>query len=394
MKKVVVLGGGLAGLSHAAALRGKAHVTLLEKENRLGGVIRTIKKEGFLFEEGPHSIRAAPSMIAGLGLEKEILLAEKKAQKRYVYREGKLRSFPTPFAFPLALWRELFAPKGREEDESIASFVERRFGKSFLDHLVEPFVVGIYAGKCRDLSMRSSFPHFFAKERKSGSLLRSSLFEKRDKSVIFSFRNGMETLVQALAAQIQGEVRLNCKVTRIERGAVYAGKEVFEADEVISTLPAPALAKIVQQEVAERLAALPYQSLAIVGFGFHGPVLKHEGFGYLLPPTEKSAIFGGIFDSAVFPDQAPGKGSTRISFLMRPCKNMERQARQALVDHLAISEEPDVVHIYETEGGIPQFPLFFYRKQEEIVRRLSYITLSGSWISGVAIPRNLLCLKS
>src|SRR5713226_2465335 len=191
MQTVVIVGGGISGLTLAYRLQQEApavQVTLLEKENRLGGTLGTERRDGFVVELGANGfLDSKPSTLAlshDLGLEDQLVPASESAgRNRFVLLDGKLRALPTGlFSFirsDVLSWRakvnvaaEFFRPRRRDRrDESIAAFFRRRFGTEVAARLADPFVTGIYAGDPALLSLKACFPRLAAMERDHGSLL-------------------------------------------------------------------------------------------------------------------------------------------------------------------------------------------------------------------------------
>jgi oxygen-dependent protoporphyrinogen oxidase len=206
MKRIVIIGGGIGGLATAYSLKELAgleglkdvELTLIEKDERLGGNIRTEKTDGFLIEGGPDCFLSekpwAMALCKRLGLE-DRLLATNEGQKTFVLSKGRLHELPEGVilmvptkVLPLITSRlitlrgkirmalELFVPKRREEgDESLGDFVRRRLGTEVLEKIAEPLVAGVHAGDPETMSVRSSFPRFVQLEEDYGSLIRGML---------------------------------------------------------------------------------------------------------------------------------------------------------------------------------------------------------------------------
>ena len=230
---VAVIGAGISGLSTAHYLARLGHdVQIIEKSDRTGGTIETEKVDGFLIDYGPISaLDTSPllgEMFDHLGIASSLEYASAKAKSRYIVRDGRLHALPTnPGAFirtglfsgsaKLGLLREPFVrPGDPNDDESLAEFVKRRLGREFLDYAINPFVSGVYAGVPERLSARASFPKLYELEQRYGSLIKGAIKGRRqrrqrgDKSKVaarmFSFRDGMQTVVDALSAELSGRI--------------------------------------------------------------------------------------------------------------------------------------------------------------------------------------------
>lgn len=342
--KVLILGGGITGLSAAWFLLRrypKVKITLLEREDRLGGWIRTSHEGGFLFEKGPRTFQLGRSphllqLIRDLNLQ--ILPAG--PQKRYIYHRGKLRSLRSfiPRLIPYLI-RELFVARSIASDESIYDFAARRFSPQIAEMLFDPLTLGIYAGDIRKLSVRSCFPALYKWEREKGSVVRGLFSAPKKAKGLFTIREGMETLIHTLQKQLPIDIVFHCPVESIGEHEVQAGGKTWHADKIISALP----------------PALPAKSIWVVNLAFEGDILPQKGYGYLVPSREKQTLLGAIFDSCLFPQQS-ARGETRITAMVRAEEQEPMQAAlNALCDHLDIKAQPIYSSIFYAKNAIPQF---------------------------------------
>src|SRR3972149_4634915 len=280
-KKIVVIGAGISGLTTSYLLnKGGYDVTVLEKKDAVGGSIDTVVEAGYLFDRGPNSGLETHPLIAQivneLGLQDEMIYANKEANKRYILRDGKLHALPmnpqglikTKLFSTKAKFRLLAEPFiGRSNDgyyQSIAQFVERRLGEEFLDYAINPFVAGVYAGSPEDLSVKSAFPKLYDLEEKYGGLIVGtvkSIRERKKRAEIskqsakmFSFKSGMRIFPKTISASLGEKVLLETEVTSITkldtgyRIKYSQEKEInsIDCDIVISTIPAYAAANLVK----------------------------------------------------------------------------------------------------------------------------------------------------
>src|SRR5262252_6026215 len=241
---VVVIGAGIAGLTTAHELvRNGVSVRVLEGSGRAGGVILSEQLDGFTIDAGPDSLLVQkPEAIAlcrelGLG---DRLVATKLPRIAYIQRNGRLHALPAasvlgiptrvgPFVSTklfswsgkLRMGAELFVPARRDEaDESIGSFMRRRFGQEATDYLAEPLLAGIHAGDVNRLSLRSMFPRFAETEQTHGSLLRAFRRQPRPPAAadgaFRSLPGGLSELIRAiLKALPSGSVRTSTPVASI-----------------------------------------------------------------------------------------------------------------------------------------------------------------------------------
>ncbi|HEY3028439.1 MAG TPA: protoporphyrinogen oxidase, partial [Pyrinomonadaceae bacterium] len=315
MRRVVIIGGGISGLAAAHRLiessgqsEGPLEVLLLEANPRLGGVISTEHRDGFLIEGGPDSfISEKPEAIElakRIGLSSNLIETNKEHRRSFIVRGGKLCPVPEGFHLlaPARIWPfltsnilslsgkarlalDLFLPRvsfaNGEADESLASFVRRRLGREALERVAQPMVGGIYTADPEQLSLRATMPRFLEMEREHGSLIRamwkagSSATVREDSvtsgtsgarySLFLSFDGGMQMLTDRLGERIAhgstnlslSDIRLNTKVEELTldvfsnegrdaRWKVRTNNETITADEVCLALPAYASARLLR----------------------------------------------------------------------------------------------------------------------------------------------------
>jgi protoporphyrinogen/coproporphyrinogen III oxidase len=242
MKSIAIIGAGITGLTAAFYLkRAGVPVTVYEASGRAGGVIQSIRKDGFLAEFGPNTIlETSPKItqfIRDAGLESRRLNTDPRAEARYVVRYQRPIAMPSspPGIFvsellsakaKLALLREPFIPRRRDgKEESIAEFVLRRLNQEFLDQMIDALVGGVYTGDPHKLSLPHAFPRIKALEDKYGSLIKGQIFGERerkrskeiarDRAPKFSFDEGLQVLPDALAARLGDSLKLNTAVKRL-----------------------------------------------------------------------------------------------------------------------------------------------------------------------------------
>ena len=278
-KKIAVIGAGISGLTAAYLLSKKGFdITVLEKNNSVGGSFESVLENGFLFDRGPNStLETTPDigqLIKELELGPELLYASKQANKRYILRDNKLHSLPMS---PQGLIKtKLFSGKaklrlmaepfiGRSNDgyyQSLAEFVKRRLGQEFLDYAINPFVAGVYAGRPEDLSVKSAFPKLYALEEKYGGLIVGTIRSIRERkkraevakqsAKMLSFKNGMIALPKAIEKYFEDRIFLSSEVTSIDQNqngytVSYQQNDTINklyCDAVLSTNPSYSAAKL------------------------------------------------------------------------------------------------------------------------------------------------------
>ena len=386
---LLVVGAGISGLVCAYALR-KAGIDalLVEASPRPGGVIRSESREGFLLELGPQSFSGTSrlrELCNELGIEKELVQAPPRAP-RFILVVGRLRRLPLspPAFFSSSLfsvrtkWSILRDALGRskppQSDESVAAFVRRKFSAELLDKLVGPFVSGIYAGDPEKLSIRAAFPQVYEAERTGGSVVRGVIRTSKNESAprerptLQSFRNGNETLVSALASRLAPALRCGASVTQVQRRAtgyaerfeiklrVGATEEEIATDHLVFATPTQVTSSLLREvnpEFESVLNGIDYAPVAVVSLGYRKSDIGKslEGFGFLVPRSERLRILGTVWNSSLFPSRAPEGFALLTSFV------------GGATDPQAISLAPDaVVSIVHREIspllGIKQLPTF------------------------------------
>ena len=371
-----MVGGGIAGLSAAYTLARAGQdgapidVRLFEGRDRLGGVIRTERVEGFVIEGGPDSFLAekpeAAALARELGLGDQLLGSNDRERRTYILHRGRLVPLPDGLMLlvPTRLWpmvttplisltnklamaAEWFSspPASQAADESVASFVQRHFGEAMVDNIVDPLLAGVYGGDCRQLSIRSVLPRFWEMERRYGSLTRATLRARRERiraaeeacnsaesaryqplSLFMTLRDGLDKLVSALSQRLENsQVQLGTRVTslkpppspgnaytiRLENGSTYV------AQALVLALPAHEGAKLISPfspSLAMRLGEIPYSSSMTVSLAYESGAreMLPPGFGFLAPRKEKRRLMACTFVHAKFNHRAPaGKALVR-----------------------------------------------------------------------------------
>ncbi len=412
MKKVVIVGGGISGLTVAFALCNAAQtdVTVLESESRPGGKVWTDRTDGFLCEKGTNGFLDNKPRTLELCKETglEPVRSNSNSKRRFIYSNSKLNPLPeSPFSFlksELLSWRgklrmlyEIIAPKG-PDDETVADFITRRLGKESLEKLIDPMCLGVYAGDPYKMSIKSSFPRIKELEQEYGSLIRALIKLQRAKSKeqrakgrgtrderrvnaapggnLTSFYNGTDSITNALADRLGDRLRLGVIVEDIARGGnngnsyqLHTSDGVVDADIVVLASPAYASAGILQgldAGLSKTISQIQYSSVSVVCFGYKREKVGHplKGFGFLVPHIEGRKILGSLWDSSIFPNRAP-EGSV----LLRTMVGGTRSPELAMLDDdkiissvfdelkplVLLNGEPDMAKVYRWEKAIPQY---------------------------------------
>jgi oxygen-dependent protoporphyrinogen oxidase len=435
MASVAVIGAGVTGLAAAHRLKHRGYrVVVYEAGDRVGGVVLSERRNGYLAELGPQSLSAPSPGVAALllelGLDQRRVTPAPAARTRYIVRRGRLIRLPmTPpelltsrllsNAAKLAIFGEpLIEASDSTLDESVAAFVRRRFNQEIVDYLANPFVAGTFAGDPEQLSLRHALPQLLALERSQGSVIKG--LNQRLKSRagsdalggMVSFADGLLELPQALARGLSSEVRLRAPVTQLRQseagwtvGAAFQTPELFDA--VIFAAPAHALDDIdLDLPGGERLSTLSsiiYPPVAVLALGFRREQVSHplDGFGFLVPELERRRILGGIFSSAVFPDRAPADhvlitvfvGGTRDPDLVEADpQTITARVLDDLRLLLGAQGEPSFRALRIWPKAIPQYTLGYGRFKDiaaEIERNNPGLVLAGTYRDGIALGEAL-----
>jgi oxygen-dependent protoporphyrinogen oxidase len=439
---VAIVGGGIGGLATAYALhkRGVAF-TLLEASAAFGGVIRSETEAGFSWEAGPDAILAQkPEGIAlcrELGLGDRLVPTNPVVKAVYVLRRGRLHPLPEGmmlavptrilpfvssglFSWPgkIRMGMDLVIPARRENgDESIASFLRRRFGQESVDLLGEPLLAGIHSGDPERLSMRATFARFVEMERRSGSLIRALMFAPRaphgsHTSAFYSLDGGLATLVDALVAQVPAEsLRRNTVVSslrrdptsfRVEAGGNGGRVGVTEAKVVILAVPPPRAAPLLSQldgALAGGLGSVACASTATVVLGYRRSDVAHplDGYGLLVPRTEGLRTSALSFVSTKFPGRAPGDHVLLRAFMggVRDPRVLDLDdrelidlVRREMATVLGLRGEPVVSRVHRWPESTPQMEVGHLEKVAAFESRLPavrglFVTGAGLRVTGI-----------
>jgi oxygen-dependent protoporphyrinogen oxidase len=402
---VVVVGAGVSGLAVAHFLKREGvEVAIVDKAERAGGVIRSERRDGFLFEHGPNSLlKLTPlldDVVRDVGISGELEFADDSAKNRYIVRNGRLMPLPLgpisairtplfPMRAKLRVLREPFIPPARgDTEESLADFVRRRLGQDMLDYAINPFVAGVYAGTPEELSVRAGFPKLYELEQRYGSLIKGAIRGRKERQEqspaslrpgMFSFKSGMQTLVDAMASSLSDSLHLatTLHAIRQRQGAFEVDLRSKDHDwlascrAVVLALPAytytslPFEFDVPIRQVLEKIAYPPV-SVVFLGFKTTPTQMPLNGFGFLVPAKEQRRILGTIWNSSIFSGRAPDGGVALTTFVggsRWPASAEVADDRLLEIitsDHrelMGVAAKPDVVIMKRWQRAIPQYNL-------------------------------------
>ncbi|MEI8300975.1 MAG: protoporphyrinogen oxidase [Chlamydiota bacterium] len=423
-KEWIILGGGISGLSLLWYLRKYAplsRVSLLEKSDRVGGVIHSTCMDGLVFDEGPKTFRTAQGqdlleLIGDMGLQEKVVFSSKEVAKRYIYYQDRLCKVPTSLLELVTtsfgrkmlpgLYKDLKEVTQGQAEETLGSFMRRRFGSYITDVLMEPFVLGTSGGDIDILSM-DGFAKLKMWEKQHGSVIKG--FLKRDKplgkgSTLFNVENGAFTLVKALYKRCSENILKNQEVQEIrqvkDKVVIVTQDREFVADRVFSALPLEALKKI---KLPVGLIQDPFiqegrsASFVSVMCAYSEQVLPARGFGFLVPSSEKKSILGAVFDSEIFPVR--GVYKTRLTVMMGGVKNpaIIQAEKDELIDKaleglrtcLGIQKNPDKIHLVRYVDAISQITVGHFSRLDAFKEKIKEADLALTLIGNSIIQASV-----
>lgn len=443
---VAIIGGGLTGLTAASRLHeAGVRFTLFERGSFLGGHVRTVEREGFLMEAGADSFLSekphALALIRRLGLESEVIPTSARFRKSFVVSKGRLRAVPDGFYLmapalilpffrsPILSWRgklrmgldAVIPPRLESGDESVGSFVRRRFGQEALDRIGQPMVGGIYSGDPERLSMESVLPKFKRWEAEHGSVIRGMRADGRRKhaecasgaryGLFLSLREGMGQLVRKISQGLPPDaVRFNQEVASLERvreSGLWrirsADGSCVEAGSVVLALPAHRAAVLLaplSADLAARLASVPYESVATVHLAYERRAVRHRlnGFGFVVPRVENRSIIGCSFPSVKFEGRAPeghvllrafAGGAFGKNALDASDEGLVAGVRRDLEELLGIRGKPLFHDLRRFPLSMPQYEIGHAEKIAGIRGEQGHfpgLVLAGNYFGGVGVP--------
>ena len=456
-QKVVLIGAGISGLACAFRLKQlRVPCLILEADSRAGGVIATTRRNGYLFELGPQCPRFPASvwhLVRELGLDREFLAGDPKA-KRYIFRAGRLH--PAPFS-PVGLFATgllgasskfriltevLRTTRPPRHEESLAEFVERKFGIETLESLVDPLVSTVFFGDACKMGMQSAFPALVEWERDHGSLVRGALrarASKRDARragvataaerpatnpafmkvtdalpSLGSFRGGMARLPEKLADQLQQEIRYAVQVESatplpsedansqtLWQIRTSNGEKIL-AEHLVLCVPAYEAAKVLEQSVpavAAPLRSIEYAPIEGVSSAYNRSQVQNplDGFGFMVPRTEGLGTICTFWNSSLFRERAP-QGKVLITSFVRCNANQgphesddEAFSRAIEAENAAIlgtTGQPQERTVWTHPRALPQYNVGHPRIVAAIrdaLRALPNLHLASNYLQGRSI---------
>lgn len=485
MKHFVIVGGGATGLGAAFLLKRAQEAghdftwELLERDNRLGGKVAgeivndPETGEPFIIDGGPDCFTARKpaamrvARLAGIGDQR--LPSNEDFKGTFIWREGKKHPLPAGFSMfvPTQLEpvfetellseegkREIFrdltepkkvVPEGERNDETLESFIVRRFGREVLDYLAEPFIGGVHASAPESMSLAASFPMYLDLEQKYGSVIRGitemmaarakasssagqsgqpvtqptpkaavpgvSSHPAQRQTLFATFNQGLHQLTDAMA-DAAGRDRLLTgvsveEVVNQDEGYLIRtndGREIY-ADGLIVTTESYAAAEIlktVAPEMAEAYAGIPNLTSSTCSFAFkrEDVDLPEKGFGLLVPAVEERALLAATWSSTKWTNRAPEGRVLIRGFCGTPHNQELMEKSDEELTQIVLDELREMMDIHP--GAQPLFSRFYrwhlgmsqytmgHLDRVETIERVAAVTKGlgsgGGCLRGVGVP--------
>ncbi|MGW6190354.1 protoporphyrinogen oxidase [Bacillus cereus] len=439
-KKVVIIGGGITGLTTMYNLQKEIReknlpidALLIEASGKLGGKIQTVQKDGFTIERGPDSFltrkESAAKLVKELGLGDE--LVNNKAGQSFILVNNRLHKMPsgsmmgiptqiTPFLFsglfsPIGKLRagfDLLMPRSKPvSDQSLGQFFRHRLGNEVVENLIEPLLSGIYAGDIDEMSLMSTFPQIYQieQEHRSISLGMRTLAPKKEKAelkkgIFKTVKIGLESIVESLEVKIPNDMVM--KGTRIEKviklGDSYTitlsnGKEM-EADAIVVTAPHKVLPSMFAQYKQFRFFRnIPSTSVANVALAFPKSAIQRdiEGTGFVVSRNSDYTITACTWTHKKWPHTTPEGKTLLRCYVGRPgdeaiVEQTDEEIVQLVLEDLQktmdITEDPEFTIVSRWKEAMPQYTVGHKERMKKLTtfmeNELPGVYLAGSSYAG------------
>jgi len=456
MRRIAILGGGISGLTAAYELE-KARKSgaaidwhLYESTDRLGGIVETIRQDGFVLEQGPDAWVSekpwARELAIELGLESELIFSNDATRKTYILIDGELQPIPdrmrmmVPEDLAALENSSLFSDSARKsyadeltraeelrasaptEDESIAAFVQRHFGEEVLNKIAAPLLSGVFGGDVRKLSVRAVMPAFVAMEREHGSLIAALQAKAKTNSpqpIFTSLCNGLGSLIEALlsnlpadrlhlnrsALSLKRERNLWClrTSTPAEKGRIGKSKKHF--NHILLATPGDATRNLLDPLDTTAAAFIPTDASSAILAAFAFPDATFtlpQGFGFLVPATQnpesKTPLLAATFVTQKFPNRAPKNTQILRTFFGGSSADALANADDETIAQAAFAQlqkilgpllTPTMTTVRRWPRSLPQYEVGHLERIAELDRRIATLgglTLLGNTYRGVGLP--------
>ncbi len=435
MSKIIIIGGGITGLAAAWELQQQGvEYILLEGSNRLGGKIVTERADGFIIEAGADSFLThkpwAWQLCHEIGLAERLIPTNEAQRNVYIYHNERLQLFPrgmrliVPVDPDGLLESALLSEEGKRRmlaevdiparaetsDESLALFVERRFGHEALAVFGESLLAGIHVADPAKLSVAAAFPNYVQLERTFGSVtrgMRETPVPPRDPdappTAFVSLKSGMVELIEGLQTRLTGDVRTGQSVKFIAADGtiVTEAGEKLHGDAVIVTTPANVTSRLINSgfpALADALGIMQRASSGTVSLGYRREDVNHplDGTGFVIPHSEPTRILACTWSSSKFAGRAPEGyvlirvfvgGYGREQDIALSNAELVTLACTDLKKIMNIEAEPVISRVFRWQDANPQYEVGHLERIEQIAALCPpWLALTGSSYNGIGIP--------
>jgi len=444
-KQIVIIGGGISGLALLHYLKQKyihherVDILLLEKNGHLGGTIRSIIKDGCLFETGPNgfldSKKRTLDLIRELDLESSLVKASQESKIRYISVNNTLHQLPSSlktflsfrllnFTEKLRILGEYFIPKKNDPYESVYDFGKRRLGEQFSKIFLDPMICGIYGGDARNTNLKAVFPRIYALEEEYGSILKAMIKIRKAKKnmgngmgtpigTLTSFQNGVAQLIDTVGKKYEESICLNQDIKEIslhedQYTIISTDGQRYTADELYFCTPSycvGSMIKDVNNRLSEGLTKINYAPIVVIGLVYPLQYFKKKpkGYGYLIPSSEEKEILGVLFEGNIFSgrcrkDQVLFRvmigGSRHPDILSKAKEELVQLAVREIETLLEKKEQlnenggPQELFFMPLAKAIPQYDLDYTEAKatiEDELKKIPHLHLVANYLNGVSL---------
>ncbi|WP_404451686.1 protoporphyrinogen oxidase [Virgibacillus necropolis] len=444
-KEIVIVGGGITGLSAAYYLQKEIReqglpfkVKLVEASSQLGGKISTLKKDGFTIERGPDSFLSkktpAVKLAEEVGLDDQ--LVRNGTGQAYILVNNKLHKIPRgshmgiptkarPFLFSnlfsfkgkMRAGFDFVLPKGKKvQDQSLGGFFRHRFGNEVVENVIDPLLSGIYSGDIDNMSLMATYPNFYRIQQEHKSLIKGlqktlpkrSGSKKKKTGVFYAFQDGFESLVKHVEMKLDKDmVDLNVAVDHVEKKdhgyhLLLSNGEVYKADAVIMTTPHFTLPKVFSQfDFFQEFADVPATSVANVAMAFDQSAIKRDidGTGFVVSRNSDYRITACTWTHKKWPHTTPEGSALLRCYVGRPNDQevvdlSDEEIQEIVLNDLNktmnITEAPKFSVITRWKNARPQYTVGHNERVEKVRGKMADVLpgvyLAGSSFEGVGVP--------
>ncbi|GAE25905.1 protoporphyrinogen IX oxidase [Halalkalibacter wakoensis JCM 9140] len=414
---------------------------LFEKDESLGGKIKTKRENGFLIELGPDSYLARKESMTTLAKQVGIddILFNNTGQS-YVLKGNSLLPIPggaimgVPTELQPFITTRLLSPIGKlraaadfvyprftskDEDISLGHFFRRRLGNEVVDRMIEPLLSGIYAGNLDKLSLKATFPEFQKIERRYGSLIRgikssrpkkktNQTVDGQTRGMFATFRGGLGSLVEAIEEQLDpNAIHKNSKLISIDKEKStfqlhFSDGEVRGYDSVIVTTPPNVTSQLLHTyPYFDYLQEMESTTVATVAMALkkENIIERHEGTGFVVPKNSNYTITACTWTHKKWEHSTPsGYALLRAyvgragdsAIVSRSDEEIVSAVMHDLKQLMSIKGKPEFFYIQRWQKSMPQYNVgHTYRLakiKEDIARNLPGLYLAGAGYGGIGLP--------